>query len=863
MTPVRVAAPTFEHHLDALGVGDLAPRLSWKIVGPAGWRQVGHEIEITRAGVPTSWVSSSEGSVLVSWPDRPLESREAATVRVRVWGADSRPSAWSLPGDIEAGLLVPTDWVATPVGPGWPELDAQMRPATLLRREFHLPAGPVRARLYTTAHGLVEMEINGSRVGTDELSPGWSSYRHRLRYGTYDVTTLLRAGPNAIGAWLGDGWFRGRLGFHGGNVNLYGNQTALLAQLEVLCDDGTTLILGSDTEWSCRQSPIRQAGLLEGERYDARLELDGWSLPGFAAKDWTSAAPRSLDLRTLVAPDGPPVRCTQEIRPVAAHARPGGRVILDFGQNIAGRLRICVEGASGHRVTLRHAEVLEDEELCTRPLRGASSIDEYILRGGGPETWEPRFTIHGFRYAEVTGWTGGPIEGNVVARVLHTAMQRTGWFECSDPLVSRFHENVVWSMRGNFVDLPTDCPQRDERLGWTGDIQVFGPTATFLYDCAGLLTSWLRDVAAEQYPDGTVPWFVPEIPGGEQWTPARPGAGWGDIAVLGPWTVHDSFGDRAVLEHQYASACAWADLVHSIAEPRGVWDTGYQLGDWLDPAAPPDDPADGMTDRYLVASAYYAHTTRRLAEIAGRLGRTDDEKRYRRRAAGAREGFRRHFLPMPGRLALESQAGYALAICFGLLDSEEIGIAGGRLADLVAVDGMHLSTGFLGTPLLLDALTQSGQRNTAFALLLQRGCPSWLYPVTMGATTVWERWDSLLPDGTVNPGEMTSFNHYALGAVADWLHREVGGIRSVEPGYRRVRFTAAPGPGITWARAAHETPYGRTSIEWRVEDDRLHVAVALPTGTSGVLELPGHELIELGSGNHECARDLVRLGTVA
>jgi alpha-L-rhamnosidase len=818
-----------------------------------GWRQEAYEIEVRGNGGRTrrSGRLACAESVLVPWPDAPLASRERRSVRVRVWGGGlEAPSPWSAPLEVEAGLLEPGDWRAGMVGPG-DGLGGDERPV-LLRSGFSLPAPPRSARLYVTAHGAFEAEVNGARVGDEVLAPGWTSYRARLRYRTHDVTELLREGDNVLGAHLADGWYRGRLGFHGGRRDIYGDRTGLLAQLEVECEDGARVLWGTGPGWRCAPSPILSASLYDGERHDARLERAGWSEPGFDDSGWSPAVPVERDPATLVAPLSPPVRHTAELAPVSLAPTASGGLLVDFGQNLVGRVRLRVAGPAGTEVTVRHAEVLEDGELCTRPLRFAEATDTYVLAGTGvAEVWEPRFTYHGFRYAEVTGWPGEPGPDAVTAVVLHTDMRPTGEFTCSDPLVERLHENVRWSMRGNFVDVPTDCPQRDERLGWTGDIQVFAPTAAFLYDCAGMLRSWLADLAAEQYPDGTVPFIVPTVHA-PTWTPAWPAAVWGDAAVLTPWRVYERFGDAGVLRDQYASARAWADLVAQRLEADGTWRRDRQLGDWLDPAAPPEDPFRSLTDPSLVATAYAAHTLRTMAGTAGVLGEDADRERYERLAARAREGFGAAYSSGCGRLTSDTQTAYALALCFDLLpEGPARAAAADRLAELVAAGGYRIATGFAGTPLVCDALSRHGHTATAYRLLLQRESPSWLYPVLMGATTVWERWDSMLPDGSVNPGEMTSFNHYALGAVADWLHRTVAGLAPGAPGYRRIRVAPRPGGGLERAGASHETPYGTASVHWHRDGDRLRVAAVVPPGATAVVDLPGLEPFEVGSGAHE------------
>jgi alpha-L-rhamnosidase len=856
----KVGAPTLEHHREPFGIGERAPRLSWKNVAPSNWRQTGYEIEVTNdAGTRSSGRLESSDSVLVAWPFDELDSRARGTVRVRVWGSVGEP-VWSDPTEFEVGLLNPADWIARPVGPTWNEdPDSDERRPPLVRRSFEPTGTPVAARLYVSAHGVYEVEVNGHRIGREAMAPGWTVYRERLKYATYDVTAELVAGTNAIGAWLGDGWYRGRMGWNGGFHNVFGNDIGLLAQLELRYPDGSIQTIATDNSWRVSPGPIIASGNYDGETYDAREEIAGWSTGAFDDSDWERAQTRHRDPATLVAPVGPPVRCTEEVFPVRVLTTPAGNRVLDFGQNLVGRLRITVSGRAGDAVTMSTAEVLQQGELYTRPLRSAKSTDRYILAGRPTETWEPRFTIHGFRYAQIDGWPGdldaAVANGDIVARVYHTDMERTGWFSCSDSALNQLHQNVVWGMRGNFLDIPTDCPQRDERVGWTGDIQVFAPTASYLYDCSGMLDSWLRDVAIEQLPDGTVPWYVPVIPAHGKWTPIRPGAVWGDVAVLTPWTLYERFGDAGILERQYASAKLWVDLVDTLAGDDHLWNDGYQLGDWLDPSAPPQDPADAKTDRYLVATAYFAWSARHLAKMAQVLGRDEDARHYDLLADAVRTAFVAEYLDDTGRLSSDAQTAYSLALQFGLLPENLVAAAGARLSELVAEADNRIATGFAGTPVVSDALTLTGHTERAYDLLLERECPSWLYAVDQGATTVWERWDSLLPDGTVNPGTMTSFNHYALGAVADWMHRTIAGLRASAPGYREIRFAPRPGGGITEATARHECPYGTVSVSWKATVDGLDVALTVPTGTTAVLDLPGADPIDLGPGEHYYFQD--------
>jgi alpha-L-rhamnosidase len=851
---IAVCAPTVEHHEHALGIGEPRPRLSWTVArAPAAWRTAAYELRASADGRPdmtSGWVQGSAQS-LVPWPFDSLRSRDRVVLAVRVRGEDGRESPWSAGTPAEVGLLEATDWVARPVTPSERVADSELRRPPLLRHEFELPARPVSARLYVSAHGLVEPHVNGVRVGDEALAPGWTVYPHRLRYSTFDITELLHEGPNAIGAFLGDGWYRGRLGFDGGNRDIYGDRLALIAQLEVDLADGTRQVIGTGPGWRAGWGPILSSGLYEGESYDARLEVDGWTSPGFDDTTWSGVEVEERDPSTLVAPEGPPIRCTEERAPSSITRTERGSILLDFGQNLVGRLRIRVDGPEGTLVRLRHAEVVQDGNVYVRPLRGAQSVDEYTLRSGGAQEWEPRFTIHGFRYVEVEGWPGELRDGDVVARVLHTDMRRTGGFTSSDPRLNRLHDNVVWSMRGNFVGLPTDCPQRDERLGWTGDIQVFGPTATFLYDSAGLLSSWLRDLALEQLPDGTVPWFVPTIYGNPMWSPPRPGAAWGDAAVIVPWTLYERYCDIDVLERQFGSAMAWVECVERLAGPDRLWDSGFQLGDWLDPAAPPDDPADARTDRYLVASAYFARSAFLLARMADVLGRPKDSERFGSLAGEVRDAFVRRYVLPGGRLTSDAPTAYALALAFDLLPVELRGAAGDRLARLVEDGGDVVATGFVGTPVVLEALSSTGHLDRAYALLMQTACPSWLYMVGQGATTIWERWDSILPDGSVNPGDMTSFNHYALGAVADWLHGTVAGLRQAASAGDVFDVAPRPGGGLTSARAWLVTAHGRAEVAWSIDGGTVTVAVVIPIGARARIDLGRAGVTEVTAGHHE------------
>jgi alpha-L-rhamnosidase len=819
------------------------PRLTWRVATASpNWRQSAYEVEVN--GEPLGRVDS-EQSANVPWPAAPIVARQEVDVRVRVWDAASRdPSPWSDPCVVVGGLSA-GDWSARMIGPIEEPGTRRPGPGYLLRRAFELPAPVVRAHLHISAHGIFDVMVNGAPASDDVLAPGWTSYRHRLRYRTYDVSSLLRRGANVLGVELADGWYRGPIGFEGGRTDYYGDHLGVIAQLEIETADGVRFDLVTDGSWRSAPGAIVSTGLYAGERFDARLDRIGWTESGFDDHDWTGVEEHEFDPSVLEATLTPPVRRIERVSAVATERR-GSSVRYDFGQNASGRLQVTASGVPGGSFTIRHAEVLEDGELATRPLRRAEATDQYTFAATDSITWEPRFTIHGFRYAEIWADPGVTIE-HVEMLVLHSDMERTGWFECSDPLINRLHENVVSSMRANFVDVPTDCPQRDERLGWTGDIQVFSPTATFLFDCEGFVRSWLADVAHEQRELGTVPPYVPWI---QLLFPPMPTCDWGDAAVLVPEALFNRYGDPDTLSTQFESMCTWVRQVGGLASANGRWDTGFQFGDWLDPAAPPDSPAAARTDPAICATAYLFRSARTLAGFAERLGRSEETVEFTALAERTRAAFAHEYLTPGGRLASDAQTAYALAIMFGLLEGAQLEAAGRRLAKLVHDDGYRIATGFIGTPLVCDALQRTGHVDVAYQLLNQRNCPSWLYPVTMGATSIWERWDSMLPDGSINLGDMTSFNHYALGAVADWLHRTVAGLAMVEPGGRRLRVAPVPGGGLASAGATLRTPYGMASVRWKRVEGVVSVEAVVPPNCEAVIEFPGRPTETVGSGTH-------------
>ena len=696
------------------------------------------------------------------------------------------------------------------------------------------------ATLNVSALGVVEPWINGQRVSGDLLTPGWTSYEWRLRYATYDVLHLI-APTTVIGLALGNGWYRGRLGWTGRSA-IYGSELGTIAQLDLTFADGTTQTIVTDDTWTAGPSAVTANDLYDGQTIDARRQSDTWTQPDFTADGWSGVHRLDFDHGLLSPYTSPQITRWQNLKPISITTSPSGKTLVDFGQNLVGWLRVQVTGPVGTEVTIRHAEVLEHGELGVRPLRSARATDTFILSGNA-DTFEPTFTFHGFRYAEITGWPGELQAEDLLAVAISSDLQATGTFRSSNALLNKFHDNVGWGMRGNFVDVPTDCPQRDERLGWTGDIAAFAPTAAFLYDVEPFLGEWLKNLALEQeHHDGIIAYVIPDplkyldSPG--SFPPTESTAVWSDAGVWVPWALYQAYGNAEILGTQFASMSAHVRRVESLLSPTGLWDTGFQFGDWLDPDAPPEDPAKAKADTGVVATACSYRSASLVAQAASILHRDAEFAEFTALAGRLRAAFNEHYVEN-GRIMSDCTTVYALAIFFGLLDPADQGAAGNRLAQLTEQAGYRISTGFAGTPFITDALTMTGHLDVAYKLLLEESCPSWLYPVTMGATTVWERWDSMLPDGSINPGQMTSFNHYALGAVADWLHRVVGGISALTPGYAELLIAPQPGGGLTEVETTLNTRHGRVAVHWSISGDGLRVQTDIPEGVGGILRLPG------------------------
>ncbi|KAH7355900.1 bacterial alpha-L-rhamnosidase domain protein [Pyrenochaeta sp. MPI-SDFR-AT-0127] len=862
MNMATVTNVRFEHHLpsNTLGVHEIRPRLSWELQGtPSRFKQHGYDIELSEGSKLKQFLVSvtsvtSQLSNLVPWPFKnSLRSRQSISIRVRVRSEHGHETAWSKPTFLETGLLHRSDWHCERIAAPWAPHSTGPEPETLFRSEFSITGVVDKARLYITAQGVYEAEINGERVGDHFLAPGWTSYHGRLQYQTHDITSMLLSyAKNCIGIRVAEGWFCGRIGFEGGHRNIWGPHPSLMAQLEVTYANGSTETVISESSWTADRGPIRLAELYDGEKYDATLEVAGWSFPGTAAcKAWehVRTLPPLPDTVLLTAGTSGPVKRLQLLQPVQILHSPTGKTIVDFGQNLVGYVRLKnVKGQRGHKITLKHAEVLEHGELCTRPLRICKAVDEYTLRGSHDgETYEPRFTFHGFRYVQIEDWPAELELSSVEAIVCHTDMRTAGSFSCSDPLLNRLYQNICWGMRGNFLSVPTDCPQRDERLGWSGDLALFAPTAVLIYDCFGMLSNWLVDVEHDQSVLGGVPPMV--SPNSTivdpVWCRKVPCAIWHDVTILAPWALYEETGDVAILARQYQSMSTWMSVLpRNKVGATHLWDNSvFQLGDWLDPAAAPEAPWKSYTDAKMIANMFLIHSLELMAQISGILGKKSEKCYFNTEALAARAQFHEEYVTPNGRLVSDTQAAYAIAICFDLLNPLQRDRAGKRLVELVRKNNFQIATGFAATPYICEALALTGHTQVAYSMLLEKRCPSWLYAVEMGATTVWERWDAMLADGTVNPGEMTSFNHYAYGAVAKFMYERVAGLQRLEPGWTSCRFAPSVGANFTGASATHVTPHGTVSCSWERTPgsegfEMFSLKVSVPHGVTAEVVIP-------------------------
>jgi alpha-L-rhamnosidase len=704
-------------------------------------------------------------------------------------------------------------------------LPGKLSPLPYLRKSFELKSPVQRAVLYVTALGLYEMHINGQRVGDHVLAPDWTDYRQRVRYQTFDVTGMLKPGGNALGALLADGWFSGHIG--NGGYEFFGKEPAFLAQLEVAYLDGHTERIVTDDTWKWHASPILSSDFMLGEDYDSRLEIKGWDKSGLDESNWSAVTVRDETSPRLQSQVMPSVRELCELHPKTIKQPRPGSWIYDLGQNMVGVVRLKVSAPAGTTITLRHAEMLNpDGTLYTQNLRGAPSIDHYTCRGGGVEIWQPRFTFHGFRYVELIGLAGEPANDAVTGIVIGSDTPRTGEFACSDPRINQLQSNIQWGQRGNYISVPTDCPQRDERLGWMGDAEVFIRTAAYNADVAAFFSKWLVDVDDGQSPAGAFSNVSPNTSRDVGGVPA-----WADAGVICPWTIYQMYGDKRVLERHLPAMMKWVDYVqlHSDGLIRDK-DRGEDFGDWLS--------INANTPKDLIGTAFFAYSAHLLAESCRVLGREAEADKYDQLFADIKTAFNKRYVAVDSRIQGNTQCAYAMALKFELLPESLRPKAAEYLEEDIKARGGHLSTGFVGVSYLLPVLTQAGKADTAYGLLQQDTFPSWLFSVKHGATTIWERWDGWTPEnGFQDPG-MNSFNHYSLGSCGEYLFGYIGGIRPASPGFKTILIDPMIRGGLTWANTSFDSIHGKIATTWKAEGKRLTLEIVVPANTTATVCIP-------------------------
>lgn len=826
---------TIESMTEPLGIDEAQPRFGWKLESDHNdTLQTAYRLTVSNGAV--LWDSGrveSAQSIFVDYAGPALAPRTAYTWEVTVWDNHGETAAAS--AKFETGLLSGAAfdgeamWITHP-------LPAEDPASPVFTKIFCVEREVRRARLYASALGLYEVELNGQKLGDTYFAPGWTNYHRRLQYQTYPVE--LTSGVNELRFTHGKGWYCGALGFNP-TPNNYGDRTALLAMLCIDYADGGHEVIGTGETWQVSAGAIRFSEIYDGETQD-------WT-----AEERPLGMARRYDygFDTLIAQENEPVRCLMRLDALKSFVTPRGELVYDFGQNLTGWVEVQISGHRGQKITLHHAESLDENgNFYTGNLSFAKATDSYVLHGER-QTLRPHFTFHGFRYLWVEGLEEGQ-EAVFTACHLSTDLKQTGSFTCSHPLVNRLQQNIQWSQRDNYLDIPTDCPQRSERLGWTGDATAYSPTAAFNQNILPFMRKWLRDLKSEQTPEIGMPQVVPNIMDVGQ----SGAAYWGDVATVLPWTLYQAYGDKRVLSEQYESMKLWVDYITVQCGENGLWQTGFQYSDWLGLDAEMNalgDARKGATEDYFTANACYLWSLQILADAAALLGKSKEEASYRALREKVLAAFRAEYVTGTGRLVCETQTAMVLALHLGLTEEHHRARIASMLKNNIDAHKTHLVTGFIGTPYACHVLTDNGMHDLAGKLLLQEQNPGWLYEVKMGATTIWERWDSIQPDGSFNPANMNSLNHYAYGSIGSWLYTKLAGLDILEPGYKRFSITPRFVQGIEWVKLRYESVYGPIRVEWQCRNRTVRVEVEIPANTTACLTLPEkHETIDLGSGTY-------------
>jgi alpha-L-rhamnosidase len=824
--------------INPIGIDKIPPRFSWQLKSEKrNILQSAYEIKVT-AGRKSVWNSgkiNSESSVFIPYAGKVLKSGTQYCWQVRVWDNQGAQSAWSEEACFQTAFLNNENWKAKWIEANFQE-DTILRPAVYFRKTFTISKKIASATAYITAHGMYEGEINGQRIGDAYLTPGWTSYNNRLQYQVFDITKYIGLGKNAIGSIVGNGWYRGSLAWEN-NRNIYGKKLGFLCQIEIHYKDGSKETIITDESWKSSTGSIQFAEVYHGETIDARAEKMGWCTNGYDDTDWNGVSVVSEKMDNLIATENELVKKHEIFQPIKLITTPKGEKVIDFGQNLVGWVLVKAKGERGKSIIVKHAEVLDkDGNFYTENLRAAKATATYILKGNGLEEFEPHFTFYGFRYIKIEGYTGDINLENFKAVAIYSDMNPTGTFTTSNPLLNQLQHNIQWGQRGNFLDVPTDCPQRDERLGWTGDAQAFSRTAAYNFDVNNFFSKWLKDLAVDQLPNGAVPHVIPNVLGKGN----SAATGWADASTIIPWNMYLAYGDKKILETQYPSMKAWVGYMGKASE-NYLWNKGSHFGDWL--FYRPFDDNDGksaVTDKYLLAQCFFTNSVQIMINTSKILNKKDDENYYSTLLKNLKDAFLKEYVTPNGRLVSGTQTAYVIALNFDMLPENLRAKAASLLVENIKSYGNHLTTGFLGTPYLCHVLTRFGYTDVAFKLLLQETYPSWLYPVKMGATTIWERWNGIRPDKTFEPASMNSFNHYAYGAIGDWMYRVLAGIDTdVEgPGYKKITIKPHIGGKLTQADATFKTNYGKLSSNWKLEEGKFIINIEIPANTTAEIFLP-------------------------
>lgn len=824
------------------------PSLSWVTEAPGATVQTAAQVLVARDEKFADIIFDSGKCVdldsLGYQPKVKLEPRTRYYWNVRVWTDDGQivesPAAWFETAKMDEA------WSGEWITPDWSDKDIH----PLFRKSFPVDQAVSSARAYVSGLGLYHLEINGKKVGDEQLTPFCNAYDKWIQYQTFDVTDLLQTGDNAMGAMLGAGWYKGRFGFSNLGENIYGDTYALLCELVITYEDGSTEVIATDHSWKAVPGPVQMSNIYDGEWYNANKEVAGWSERSCNEENWSGVKGVDIGFERLEARRSIPVRIMEELKPVKVINTPKQEIVLDMGQNMVGWVRFQVDAPAGTEVFLQYGEEMQDGCFYRENLRTAKAEYHYIS-DGKPALVQPHFTFYGFRYVKIEGWPGSVRAEDFTGCVVYSAMDATGHIETSNPLVNKLFENALWGQKGNFLDVPTDCPQRDERMGWTGDAQVFSGTACFNMDADAFFHKYLYDLALEQKEAGTVPHVVPTFTMGKGQSNGFLAGGstaWGEAATVIPWNLYLHFADKRILQQQFESMKGWVDYIQAQESGDRLWNTGFHFGDWLALDGPDPFSPMGGTPNDLIATALYAYSAEIVSKAAAVLGKDDLAHEYATLSSEIKASIQNEFFSANGRLAVDTQTAYVLALFLDLMPQHFRGRVADTLKKKLEANLVHLQTGFVGTPYICRVLSENGYNDIAYRLLLNDDFPSWLYAVKMGATTIWERWNSLLPDGKFGELGMNSLNHYAYGSIVEWMYRNMCGLNPREdaPGFKKINLRPQPFGLLQSAAASLKSAAGHYESSWKIsEDGTLNFFFAIPFNASADLLLPDCKLSDV------------------